>query len=134
MSLFTRKQYKFLDRLFFRSQALQKAVEELRSAAVVSAEQSADPTARQAVEIVAPVPEAMGYKDPEIWLQVVAQTWATYHDGTMVGKLMRRRYILRQSAETTAALEYVSDGVYWYCRREFLNKAGLFAAYKGLKI
>lgn len=134
MSLFTRKQYKFLDKLFFNAPALQQAVQELRSTSVSAAEQSVDPTGQSAVANMAPVPEAMGYKDPEIWLQVVAQTWAVYHAETMTGKIMCRRYKLRESPETTCIMVPLSDGAYWYHRKEFLNKAGLFAALKNLKL
>ena len=132
MSVLSRKQKKCLDKLFFDAPALEQAVRELRSVAVAAAEQSADPTAKQAVEGVAEIPEAMGYKRPEAWLQVVEFAWSRYHSETVIGKAMRRRYIRRESAETTCIKEYISAGTYWNWREDFLIYAAIAAARKGL--
>ena len=132
MSVLSRKQKKCLDKLFFDAPALTQAVLELRSVAVTAAGQSADPTARQAVEYVEDVPEAMGYKRPEAWLQVVELTWARYHSETATGSVMRRRYIRRESAETTCINEHISAGTYWNWREDFLIYAAIAAARKGL--
>ena len=134
MPLFSRKQYKFMEKLFYDSAALMQAVQEMRSNMQAAAEKTADPTAKTAVTNLAAVPEVMGYADPEAWLQVAAQTWACYHIGTGVGKAMCRRYKLRESPEKTCIMNHISEGTYWHWRLEFLNKAGLFAAYKGLKL
>ena len=128
MSVLSRKQIKFLDKLFFDAAPLQQAVSELRSEAVVNAEQSADPTARQAVAGIAELPEAMGYKRPEAWLQVVELTWARYNSETAKGKVMRRRYIRRESAETSCIHEHISAGTYWNWREDFLIYAAIMAA------
>ena len=106
----------------------------MRSAAQADAEQTADPTAKTVIATLAPVQSAMGYSDPEAWLQIVAQTWARYHDGTIVGKAMRQRYKLRYSPEHTSIVIHVSVATYFNFRTDFLNAAGLYAAYKGLKI
>lgn len=132
MSVLSRKQKKCLDKLFFDAAALGQAVRELRSMAVTDAEQSADPTARQAVAGIAELPEAMGYKRPETWLQVVELTWSRYHSETGVGKAMRRRYIRRESAETSCIYEHISAGTYWNWREDFLIYAAIMAARKGL--
>ena len=132
MSVLSRKQKKCLDKLFFDSAALEQAVRELRSVAVAAAGQSADPTARQAVEGVAEMPEAMGYKRPEAWLQVVELTWSKYHSETVIGRTMRRRYIRRESAETTCIYEHISAGTYWNWREDFVTYAAIVAARKGL--
>ena len=128
MSVLSRKQFKCLDKLFFDAPALEQAVRELRSVSVAVAGQSADPTAKQAVEGVAEIPEAMGYKHPEAWLQVVEITWSRYHSETTVGKAMRRRYIRRESPETTCINEYISAGTYWNWREDFLIYAAICAA------
>ena len=132
MSVLSRKQIKFLDKLFFDAAPLQQAVSELRSEAVANAEQSADPTARQAVVGIAELPEAMGYKRPEAWLQVVELTWARYHSETATGKAMRRRYIRRESPETTCINEHISQGTYWNWREDFLIFSAITAAREGL--
>ena len=132
MAVLSRKQKKCLDKLFFDAAALQQAVRELRCTVVAAAEQSADPTARQAVEDMAELPEAMGYKRPEAWLRVVELTWSRYHSETATGKAMRRRYIMRESAETACILEHISAGTYWNWREDFLIYAAIMAARENL--
>ena len=132
MSVLTRKQIKCLDRLFYDAAALGQAVREMRSVAVTSAEQSADPTARRAVVVLDEIPEAMGYKRPEAWLQVVEFTWAKYHSETATGKAMRRRYIRRESPETTCINEHISQGTYWNWREDFLIFSAITSAREGL--
>lgn len=134
MSVLSRKQKKFLDKLFYDSTALQDAVNELRSAAQVSAEQSADPTGQQAVENITGVLEALGYPQPEQWLRVVELTWARYHSERYIGKVMRRRYISRESPETTCVYSAIAEGTYWGWRDEFLTYAAIVALKNNLDI
>ena len=49
MAVLTRVQFQFLDRLFFDAAALQQAVAELRTLKKADAQESADPTDREAV-------------------------------------------------------------------------------------
>ena len=60
MSVLSRKQKKYIDRLFYQERQLREAVGELRAAVVADAADSADPTARQAVEAIADLPEMNG--------------------------------------------------------------------------
>lgn len=134
MAVLSRKQKKYLERLFFDGVALANAVNDLRSAALVTAEQSADPTGRHAVENIAGVPEALGYKYPERWLQVVELTWARYNSESYIGKAMRRRYLTGESPESTCIHSAIAEGTYWGWRNEFLTYAAMMALKKDLEI
>ena len=132
MSVLTRKQKKFIDRLFFQERQLREAVGELRAAVVADAADSADPTARQAVETIAELPEVNGIKHPEVWLHVMDLTWKRYHDQHPVGKVLRGRYVLRDSPQMTSIKEHIVEGTYWNWREEFLTYAAMMAAKNGL--
>lgn len=129
MAVLSRKEIKFLDRLFFDAPSLVQAVEEMRSMEKTAAEQSSDPTAKTAAVNLAPVPGVLGYEAPERWLEAVQATWQRYGPDTPVGKCMRRRYKLHESAESTAAKEAIGVGTYFYWRNEFL----LYAAFTAIK-
>lgn len=127
MSVLTRKQKNFIDQLFYDAQKLQRAVAELRQARRSDAENSADPTGKEAVEIVADIPCAMGYNNPEAWLRVVDKTWEAY-DGTNIGKAMLRRYGNREAWQRTCMKCHISDSTYFAYRKEFILSAALIAA------
>lgn len=124
-------QFQFLDRLFFDAPALQQVVAELRTLKKADAQESADPTAREAVEGMAEIPAAMTYNRPEAWLRVVKMTWDKYH-GTPIGDAMCRRYKLREKWTRTVCQLYIADDTYFRWRREFILSAALFAAKEGL--
>ena len=131
MAVLTRVQFQFLDRLFFDAPALKQAVEELRTIKKVDAQESADPTAREAVEGMAEIPAAMTYNRPEAWLRVVQQTWERYH-GTMVGDIMCRRYKMRECWLDTIHEKSIAENTYFRWRREFIISAAMIAAREGL--
>lgn len=132
MSVLSRKQKKCIDKLFRDSAALERAVKDIRATVHTTAEQSADPTARQAVVNMEEIPEAMGYKRPEAWLRVVELTWARYHSEHYIGRAMRRRYIKRESAETICMMEHMAVPTFWRMRDEFLIYAAFCAVREGL--
>lgn len=132
MAVLSKEQFEFLERLFYDAPALSRVVRELRSAAITAAEQSADPTARQAVVGITELPEAMGYKRPEAWLQVADATWNKYQ-GSPAGKAMYRRYIRQEIWTRTCMALFISDHTYYNMRKEFILSAALIAANKGLK-
>ena len=129
--MLTRVQFQFLDRLFFDAPELQQVVAELRTLKKADAQESADPTAREAVEGLAEIPAAMTYDRPEAWLRVVKLTWDKYH-GTPIGDAMCRRYKLREKWTRTVCQLYIADDTYFRWRREFILSAALFAAKEGL--
>lgn len=131
MSVLPQEQFKFLDRLFFDAPALDQAVKELRTISKAAAQDSADPTAKEAVAGLAEIPNAMGYDRPEAWLRVVRLTWEKYH-GTEKGDAMCRRYKLREKWTRTVIDICVADDTYFRWRREFILSAALFAAREGL--
>ena len=131
MAVLTRVQFQFLDRLFFDAPELQQVVAELRTLKKADAQESADPTAREAVEGLAEIPAAMTYDRPEAWLRVVKLTWDKYH-GTPIGDAMCRRYKLREKWTRTVCQLYIADDTYFRWRREFILSAALFAAKEGL--
>ena len=133
MAVLSRKQMKFLDRLFYNAPALEKAVAELRAEAASAAMQSVDPTSREAVVNIMPVNYAMGYDDPEQWLQVVAMTWARFHVHTGIGAAMRKRYRKNESPELICATEHIGVNTFFVWRKEFLLFAAFSAARKNLK-
>ena len=132
MSVLSRKQKKYIDKIFYQERQLREAVGELRAAVVSDAADSADPTARQAVEAIADLPEIMGYKNPEAWLRVVDLTWKHYHDQHRIGKIMRDRYVMRQSPQLTSVNNHIVEGTYWLWRDEFLTYAAMQAIKHGL--
>ena len=131
MTVLSKEQFQFLDRLFYDAPALQQAVEELRVIKKVDAQDSADPTAREAVAGLAEIPAAMTYDRPEAWLRVVHQTWDKYHH-TPIGDAMCRRYKLREKWTRTVCYLFIADDTYFRWRREFILSAALFAAKEGL--
>lgn len=134
MAVLSRKQMKFMDRLFYNAPALEKAVAELRAEAASAAVQSVDPTSREAVVNIMPVNYAMGYNDPEQWLQVVELTWSRYNSESYMGKVMRRRYINRESPESTCIYSAIAESTYWDWRNELLTYAAMMALKKDLEI
>lgn len=120
-------QFQFLDRLFFDAPALQQVVAELRTLKKADAQESADPTAREAVEGLAEIPAAMTYNRPEACLRVVKRTWEKY-SGTPIGDAMCRRYKLREGWTRTVCVLFISEDTYFRWRREFLFSAAIFAA------
>ena len=131
MGVLKKEQFAFLDRLFYDAPALRQAVDELRILRKVDAQDSADPTAWEAVAGLAEVPAAMTYDRPEAWLRVVAQTWEKYHS-TPIGDAMCRRYKLREWWLDTIHHENIANDTYFRWRREFILSAALFAAREGL--
>jgi len=131
MGVLSKEQFDFLDRLFYDAPALQQAVEELRILRKTDAQDTADPTAREAVEGLAEVPAAMTYARPEAWLRVVHKTWEKYA-GHPIGDAMCRRYKLREWWGLTVVEKNIADDTYFRWRREFILSAALFAAREGL--
>lgn len=131
MAVLTKEQFAFLDKLFFDAPALQQAVDELRVLRKADAQDSADPTAKEAVAGLEEVPAAMTYERPEAWLRVVEATWHRYH-GTLVGDTMCRRYKLREWWGLTVVEKHIADNTYFRWRREFILSAALIAAREGL--
>lgn len=132
MSVLSRKQKKYIDKLFYQERQLREAVGELRAAVVADAADSADPTARQAVEAIADLPELNGIKNPEAWLRVMDLTWKRYHDQHHIGKIMRDRYVMRKSPQRTSIDAHIVEGTYWLWREEFLTYAAMMAIKNGL--
>ena len=120
-------QFQFLDRLFFDAAALQQVVAELRTLKKADAQESADPTAREAVEGLAEIPAAMTYNRPEACLRVVKRTWEKY-SGTPIGDAMCRRYKLREGWTRTVCVLFISQDTYFRWRREFIFSAAILAA------
>lgn len=127
MAVLTRKQFQFLDKLFLDAAALQQVVAELRTIKKADAQESADPTAREAVEGLAEIPAAMTYNRPEACLRVVKRTWEKY-SGTPIGDAMCRRYKLREGWTRTVCVLFISEDTYFRWRREFILSAAIFAA------
>lgn len=120
-------QFQFLDRLFFDAPELQQVVAELRTLNKADAQESADPTAREAVEGLAEIPAAMTYNRPEACLRVVKRTWEKY-SGTPIGDAMCRRYKLREGWTRTVCVLFISQDTYFRWRREFIFSAAILAA------
>ena len=133
MSILSRRQKKKIDRFFFETKKLQEDVISIAAERAAKAEESADPTARQAVERLAPVPHALGYDDPERWLQAAKETWDKYRD-TQTGELMRRRYILKETWQVTLYECYISETVYFHALNEFILYAALKLAEKKIDL
>jgi len=131
MGVLTKAQFQKLDKLFFDAPALRQAVDELRIIKKVDAQDSADPTSKEAVEGLAEIKAAMTYERPEAWLRVVNATWDKYH-GTTIGDAMCRRYKLREKWTRTVCVLFIADDTYFRWRREFIFSAALFAAREGL--
>ena len=131
MAVLTRDQFVFLDKLFYNAPALQQAVDELRVLRKADAQDSADPTAREAVAGLEEIPVAMTYERPEAWLRVVESTWQRYH-GTLVGDVMCRRYKLREWWLDTVHEKHIAENTYFRWRQEFILSAALIAARDGL--
>lgn len=131
MGVLSKQQFQFLDRLFYDAPALTQAVEELRIIKKSDAQDSPDPTAREAVEGMAEIPAAMTYDRPESWLRVVKLTWDKYNQ-TSIGDAMCRRYKLREKWTLTVCNLFIADDTYFRWRREFILSAALFAAKEGL--
>ena len=129
--MLSKQQFQFLDRLFYDAPALTQAVEELRIIKKSDAQDSPDPTAREAVEGMAEIPAAMTYDRPESWLRVVKLTWDKYNQ-TSIGDAMCRRYKLREKWTLTVCNLFIADDTYFRWRREFILSAALFAAKEGL--
>ena len=131
MGVLSKQQFQFLDRLFYDAPALTQAVEELRIIKKSDAQDSPDPTAREAVAGLSEIPTAMTYDRPEAWLRVVKQTWEKYQ-GTPIGDAMCRRYKLREKWTLTVCYLFIADDTYFRWRREFILSAALLAAKEGL--
>ena len=131
MAVLTKQQFQKLDKLFYDAPALKQAVDELRLIKRVDAQDSADPTSKEAVEGIAEIPAAMTYDRPEAWLRVVNNTWTKYHN-TPIGDAMCRRYKLREKWTRTVCIMFIADDTYFRWRREFIFSAALFAAREGL--
>ena len=134
MSVLSRKQRKYIDRLFYHERELRAVAAEYRAAVVADAADSADPTARQAVEKLATLPEIMGCKDPEGWVHIMELTWKRYHDQHHIGKAMRGRYHRKESPQRTSMENHIAEGTYWMWRDEFLTYAALKAVKNGLTL
>ena len=125
LAVLSRKQLNFIEQVFCHQQELEHAVCEMRIWLLTDAAQSADPTARIAIA-------GMTVADPELWLDVVYETWDKYRD-TEVGWAMHRRYELHEIWTRTCCACSIADVTYFSWRKEFLLSAALFAAGKGLK-
>lgn len=134
MSVLSRKQKKYIDKLFYHESQLREAVGEMRAAVVADAADSADPTAKEAVAALADLPELMGYKHPEVWLRVMDLTWKRYHEHHHIGKCMRGRYQRRESPQYTSIDNNIVEGTYWLWRDEFLTYAAMMAVMNGIQI
>lgn len=127
MQLIPRSLIKNLDKLFFDADILRKEISELRACRQADANNSADPTGREAVATVAPVEWWKGYHHPEQWLQVVDNTWARYGD-TYIGRAMRDRYMSGNNSLQIATGNYISRETYFKWKETFLICALLEAA------
>jgi len=134
LSVLSRKQKKYIDKLFFNEAKLREAVGELRTALVTDAAGSADPTAKEAVATLADLPEIMGCKQPEVWLRVMDLTWKRYHEHHHIGKCMRGRYQRHESPQRTSIENAIVEGTYWLWREEFLTYAAMMAVMNGIQI
>jgi len=132
LSVLSRKQKKYIDKLFYHERQLREAVGELRAAVVADAAYSADPTAKEAVAAIADLPDLMGYKDPETWLRVMDLTWKRYHDHHHIGIVMRARYQRKESPQRTSIENHIVEGTYWLWRDEFLTYAAMMAVMNGI--
>lgn len=133
MSILSRRQKNKIDRFFFETEKLQEEVISIAAERAAKAEESADPTARQAVEHLAPVPHAFGYDDPELWLQAAKETWDKY-GSTQIGEVMRRRYVLNENWIQTTFQCFISDGCYFKYLDEFILYCALMLAKKGIDL
>ena len=131
MGVLSKEQFTYLERLFYDAPALKQAVEELRILRKADAQDSADPTAKEAVAGLEEVPAAMTYDRPEAWLRVVNMTWDKYH-GTRKGDAMCHRYKLREHWMDTIFRLNIAENTYFRWRREFILSAAIFAAKEGL--
>ena len=131
MAVLTKQQFQILEKLFYDAPALQQAVEELRMLRKTDAQDTADPTAKEAVEGLAEIPAAMTYQRPEAWLRDVENTWNKYH-GTQIGDARCKRYKLREKWTLTVFKLFIADDTYFRWRREFILSAAIFAAREGL--
>jgi hypothetical protein len=126
VSVLSRGQVKKLDMLFYRLSTLDCM--DRKAEALSRAINSVDPTARTAVCNLS------GVEDTEPWFAVIKKTWERYPSCGDIGTAMRRRYYLKESAETTCIMEHISLGTYFKWRSEFLLFAALAAAEKGILI
>lgn len=133
MSILSRRQKNKIDRFFFETEKLQEEVISIAAERAAKVEKSADPTARQAVEHLAPVPHAFGYDDPELWLQAAKETWDKYR-GTRIGEAMQHRYALKKNWTQTTYEQFISDGCYFKYLDEFILYAALMLAKKGIDL
>ncbi len=133
MGILSKRQIEAIDLLFYNASKLEEEIKAVAAERRAAAFNSADPTAKEAVEHLASVPYALGYDNPELWLQAVNETWEKY-EGTSIGKIMHRRYCLKETWQRTVYESYVSDAVYFRYRSEFILYAALMLAKKGIDL
>ncbi|MBR4908816.1 MAG: hypothetical protein IKZ43_07385 [Acidaminococcaceae bacterium] len=122
--LFSRKQIKFLDRVFFCFPAMLKIVQDIRSRKETDAEQSDDPTALTALAGMAP-------EEIEQWVGVCQAAFAV--QDTFTQKVLKGRYIDKESPEDTCFKNHISWSTYWRIRKGFLFYAGVLAREEKIK-
>lgn len=127
-SAFPKEWMNKMDNFFFEAKQLDKEVQNIREEKKTAAFESSDPTAREAVEGIAEIPAAMTYNRPEAWLRVADMIWTRFNKNTDIGRVMYRRYVLKESWQRTCTECYIDDATYFAYRRTFIESA-LLAAY-----
>lgn len=141
--LFSRKQYKFLDRLFFCLPVIRQVMAERKNRNVSEAMASEDPTARTAIAGMAPevlerwgdaLLETLGldsWDEWEIWFgknRYRNEYFRLAKDGFILS-----RYVAKDSPEQTCARIHISISTYWQWKRDTLTQLGFIAMRSGLK-
>lgn len=128
----TRSSVKKIDRFFFAAPLIQTEMDQIRAERLAKAETSEDPTAKSAIEIISNIPSLAGYDKLEVWFQAIENTWIRYTPDTCVGRVMNRRYKLKESSATTCINLAISEGTYFSYRYEFLEYTAFFLALGGV--
>jgi len=131
-SLLERDEMKKVDRFFYEMGKLKSEVRDYRAERKALATDSADPTARSAVEGLADIPYLMGYEHPEKWLEAAHATWAHFRH-TPLGKVMERRYIKNEMWLDTAYESWISENTYFRWHRYFLLFAAIQLMRRGIR-
>ena len=131
-SLLERSEMKKVDCFFFEMGKLKAEVMDYREERKALATDSADPTARAAVEGLADIPYLMGYEHPDKWLEAAQVTWAHFRH-TPLGEMMERRYVKREVWQRTVYETWVSDNTYFRWHRTFLLFAVIQLMRRGIR-
>ena len=122
--LFSRKQVKFLDKVFFCYPVMEKIVQDIRSRKQTSAECSDDPTALCALA-------GMNPEEIEQWVGICRSAFSI--QDTFTQKILKGRYVAKESPEDTCFKNHISWSTYWRIRKEFLFYAGVLAREEKMK-